>query len=330
MWRQELAESPFERILASAVTTLSLAPGSRRDGTRVKIALEQRPRGWARFAPLQFQAAGVRQLHGALNRLDAIFGEPGEPMKWWGWGEDEHEVVPAGHSAGAPAQPAGCRPLAAAEPGRARGRPAPRAAPAGERARAPGGRGGADQCATTARRGSSTPPARATPTSSGCARATPRAHRTLVVASRLRRRDPGGAGRLRRRWIAVVPFGGGTSVVGGVEPLSEGFAAVISARPRRLADMTVDRLLPDRRARGRPARTRGRAAPRRGGTDAGPLPAVVRVLDGRRLGGDPLGGPGLHRLRPDRRAGRGAAPGRTGRATSRARDPGERRRPGPA
>jgi alkyldihydroxyacetonephosphate synthase len=34
--------------------------------------------------------------------------------------------------------------------------------------------------------------------------------------------------------VAVVPFGGGTSVVGGVEPLSEGFAGVVSLDLRRL------------------------------------------------------------------------------------------------
>ncbi|MET0512849.1 MAG: FAD-binding oxidoreductase [Thermoleophilaceae bacterium] len=42
--------------------------------------------------------------------------------------------------------------------------------------------------------------------------------------------------------IAVVPFGGGTSVVGGVEPVSEGFAGVIALDLRRLTGVTVDRL----------------------------------------------------------------------------------------
>ena len=41
------------------------------------------------------------------------------------------------------------------------------------------------------------------------------------------------------------------------------------------------------------------------GRDARPLPAVVRVLDRGRLGGHALGGPGVHRLRADRRAGGG-------------------------
>ena len=71
-WRQELEGSPFERILASALTTVSLSPA---DGsaTRVTIALNQKPRGWARFAPLQFRAAASRQVQGALDGLRALF-----------------------------------------------------------------------------------------------------------------------------------------------------------------------------------------------------------------------------------------------------------------
>jgi alkyldihydroxyacetonephosphate synthase len=40
--------------------------------------------------------------------------------------------------------------------------------------------------------------------------------------------------------IAVVPFGGGTSVVGGVEPLREGFERLISLDLRRLRGVEVD------------------------------------------------------------------------------------------
>jgi uncharacterized protein YndB with AHSA1/START domain len=67
VWRQEVEESPFERILQSAVTTLELTPAE--EGTRVAISLDQRPRGWARFSPLQFRAAGKRQVEGALEGL---------------------------------------------------------------------------------------------------------------------------------------------------------------------------------------------------------------------------------------------------------------------
>jgi uncharacterized protein YndB with AHSA1/START domain len=70
VWRQEVEETPFERILASATTTLELQGAE--DGTLVSIALDLRPRGWARFAPLQFRAAGRRQVEGALEGLEAL------------------------------------------------------------------------------------------------------------------------------------------------------------------------------------------------------------------------------------------------------------------
>jgi uncharacterized protein YndB with AHSA1/START domain len=73
VWRQEVEGSPFERILAWAITTLSLAPVEEM-ATEVTIALDQKPRGWARFAPLQFRAAGSRQVQGALEGLEALFG----------------------------------------------------------------------------------------------------------------------------------------------------------------------------------------------------------------------------------------------------------------
>ena len=75
VWRQELAESPFERVLASAQTTVTLAPAE--GGTAVEVALDQRPRGWARFAPLQFRAAGLRQVRGATEGLRALWTPEG-------------------------------------------------------------------------------------------------------------------------------------------------------------------------------------------------------------------------------------------------------------
>jgi alkyldihydroxyacetonephosphate synthase len=43
-----------------------------------------------------------------------------------------------------------------------------------------------------------------------------------------------------REGVAVVPFGGGTSVVGGVEPLRGGFASLLSLDLRRLREVVVD------------------------------------------------------------------------------------------
>ena len=71
VWRQELEATQFERILVEATTSLELA--SEDGATRVVLELDQKPRGWARFAPLQFRAAGRRQVEGALEGLERLF-----------------------------------------------------------------------------------------------------------------------------------------------------------------------------------------------------------------------------------------------------------------
>ena len=102
--------------------------------------------------------------------------------------------------------------------------------------------------------------------------------------------------------VAVVPFGGGTSVVGGVDPYAGRARAADRARPR-----------PPARCRGRPHLADGDARPGlRGpeaeaalgahGRDPRPLPAVVRVRDDRRVRRDPFGRAGIKRLRALRRA----------------------------
>jgi uncharacterized protein YndB with AHSA1/START domain len=74
-WRQELEESPFERLLSEATTELELEPDPG-GGTRVRLTLNQRPRGWARFSPFQLRAAAARQAEGALEGLADLAGEP--------------------------------------------------------------------------------------------------------------------------------------------------------------------------------------------------------------------------------------------------------------
>jgi uncharacterized protein YndB with AHSA1/START domain len=73
-WRQELEESPFERLLASASTEIELEPEAG-GGTRVRLTLDQRPRGWARFSPFQLRAAARRQAEEALNGLAELLGD---------------------------------------------------------------------------------------------------------------------------------------------------------------------------------------------------------------------------------------------------------------
>lgn len=75
-WRQEVEESPFERLLAESSTQIELEadPGG---GTRVCLTLDQRPRGWARFSPFQLRAAARRQAEAALAGLAELLGDPG-------------------------------------------------------------------------------------------------------------------------------------------------------------------------------------------------------------------------------------------------------------
>ena len=72
-WRHEVEESPFERILSASTTEIAME--ARDDGTLVRISVEHRPRGWARFSPFQMRAAAIRQVSGALDGLVSLFRE---------------------------------------------------------------------------------------------------------------------------------------------------------------------------------------------------------------------------------------------------------------
>ena len=71
VWRQEVAETPFERILRESVTELLLEPDGS-DLTEVRVTLRQRPRGFARLGLIQLRQAAVRQAEGALEGLEAM------------------------------------------------------------------------------------------------------------------------------------------------------------------------------------------------------------------------------------------------------------------
>jgi uncharacterized protein YndB with AHSA1/START domain len=74
LWRHEVAASPFERLLRESTTEIALQPADT-GGTKVRLTLNQRPRGWARFSPFQLRAAAHRQAESALEGLAALFGD---------------------------------------------------------------------------------------------------------------------------------------------------------------------------------------------------------------------------------------------------------------
>jgi len=73
-WKQEVEESPFERLLAASATAVELEPGAA-GGTLVRLTLDQRPRGWARFSPFQLRAAARKQAENALEGLAELLGD---------------------------------------------------------------------------------------------------------------------------------------------------------------------------------------------------------------------------------------------------------------
>jgi uncharacterized protein YndB with AHSA1/START domain len=74
MWRHEVEASPFERLLTDSTTEIALAPEAG-GGTVVRVTLDQRPRGWARFSPFQLRAAARRQAEAALEGLAGLLGD---------------------------------------------------------------------------------------------------------------------------------------------------------------------------------------------------------------------------------------------------------------
>jgi carbon monoxide dehydrogenase subunit G len=71
-WEQEVAGSPFERIMVTARTEVLLAPEG--NGTRVTLAIRQQMRGTARFAGWMVRRATRRVLDDALHALEGLHG----------------------------------------------------------------------------------------------------------------------------------------------------------------------------------------------------------------------------------------------------------------
>jgi uncharacterized protein YndB with AHSA1/START domain len=73
VWRQELVESPFERIFASAETEIALDDGDD-GGTRVSITADERLRGRFRLGGFMVRRAARRRLDDALAGLARATG----------------------------------------------------------------------------------------------------------------------------------------------------------------------------------------------------------------------------------------------------------------
>jgi uncharacterized protein YndB with AHSA1/START domain len=70
VWRQELAQTPFERFLRESVTGVILEPVG--DATKVELRIVRKMRGLARFGGLQMRRAIRRELDGALDQLETV------------------------------------------------------------------------------------------------------------------------------------------------------------------------------------------------------------------------------------------------------------------
>lgn len=69
-WAQQLAGSPFERLLREHRTAVRVAAAG--DGTEVELSVVAKGRGTARLGALMMRRAQARQLDAALDALDGI------------------------------------------------------------------------------------------------------------------------------------------------------------------------------------------------------------------------------------------------------------------
>ena len=71
VWAQEIAGTPFERLMDSSEVHLTLDKDGER-GTRVSLELRQRLRGWGRMGGFMVRRAARRQLDEALTALEGL------------------------------------------------------------------------------------------------------------------------------------------------------------------------------------------------------------------------------------------------------------------
>ena len=71
-WTQEVAGTPFERVLQESITEVLLEPVP--EGTRVTVAQRQKLKGYTRVGALSMRGATAKLLDQALAGLEAIVG----------------------------------------------------------------------------------------------------------------------------------------------------------------------------------------------------------------------------------------------------------------
>jgi uncharacterized protein YndB with AHSA1/START domain len=72
VWEQEIAGTPFERVLNEAITEITLEPAQ--TGTHVTIAQRQKLRGYSRTGGFMLRRATNAKLSQALDGLERICG----------------------------------------------------------------------------------------------------------------------------------------------------------------------------------------------------------------------------------------------------------------
>lgn len=72
-WEQEIAGTPFERVLSESITEVRLQAVD--GGTRVSIAQQQKLKGYSRTGGMMLNRATRKRLDEALDGLDRACGE---------------------------------------------------------------------------------------------------------------------------------------------------------------------------------------------------------------------------------------------------------------
>jgi len=71
-WEQEIAGTPFERVLRESITEIVLEPAA--GGTEVTIGQRQKLRGYSRTGGFLMRRAAAEKLDEALDGLERILG----------------------------------------------------------------------------------------------------------------------------------------------------------------------------------------------------------------------------------------------------------------